>query len=103
MSKKSEALEAARVKALRRAPQEPSTPFRPSWPAPLSLLGQIVLYVMPDGTDREAQVKDLRDDGTAILHVKVAQHWDDPLQYQQFAAVPLGAAGEPGTWREAPQ
>lgn len=98
-----EELEAARVRALRRAPQEPSTPFRPTWRPPLSLLGQVVLYVMPDGTDRDALIKDLKEDGTAALHVHVALDSDDPVQSRQFVEVPFGAAGEPGTWREAPQ
>jgi hypothetical protein len=78
-----------------------STPLNPAWSGPPYLLGRIVQYVMPDGSDTEAKVLSLSDDGSAVLLVAVGVQGVDAVYHRQYGAVPLGRAGEVGTWHEA--
>lgn len=78
-----------------------STNLNPDWSGPPYLLGRIVAYVQPDGSDTEAKILRLDPDGTAVLLISVGTKVIDDVYQIQVPLVPLGRVGEVGTWHEA--
>ena len=90
------------ARALRPAVvQKPSRPDNPTFASPPLLLGAIVHYVQADGSEVEAKILDLRDSGLATLLAFVGRQTVDAVYQKQIGQVPLGVAGQVGTWHEA--